>query len=202
MLASSPGRRSATDMGAVRDGGIRHCLRLAQVGGNNGHQPVTVCTDDQSLQCWHKEHVDTSSGGAACRARWHETLAKFDLTVVYMPGGLDTVADCVRPWAYPASKGLAHISMHGDEGEQPRPRASSASWMSAWNVGTLITSASSASQKKAPRASGLLPIPAKKASLARGRQATTEACFHNTKKTPPTSCLAEDWEEDYAKSEF
>ena len=42
--------------------------------------PVTVCTDHQSLQSWHKEHVDTPSGPASRRARWHETLAKFDLT--------------------------------------------------------------------------------------------------------------------------
>ena len=48
--------------------------------------PVTVCTDHQSLQSWHKEHVDTPSGPASRRARWHETLAKFDLTIVYVPG--------------------------------------------------------------------------------------------------------------------
>ena len=55
----------------------------------SGHirlQPVVVCTDHQSLQSWHKEHVDTPSGPAARRARWHETFAKFDLSVVYVPG--------------------------------------------------------------------------------------------------------------------
>ena len=33
-----------------------------------GLQPVVVCTDHQSLQRWHKEHVDTPSGPAARRA--------------------------------------------------------------------------------------------------------------------------------------
>ena len=37
----------------------------------SGHirlQPMVVCTDHQSLQSWHKEHVDTPSGPAAVRA--------------------------------------------------------------------------------------------------------------------------------------
>ena len=33
--------------------------------GHIGLQPVVVCTDHQSLQSWHKEHVDTPSGPAA-----------------------------------------------------------------------------------------------------------------------------------------
>ena len=78
---------------------------------------VTVCTDDQSLQSWHKEHVDTPSGPASRRARWHETLAKFDLTVVYVPGKDNTVGDCLSRWAYPASKGMMDVSAHGDEAE-------------------------------------------------------------------------------------
>ena len=39
--------------------------------GHIGLQPIVVCTDHQSLQSWHKEHVDTPSGPAARRARWH-----------------------------------------------------------------------------------------------------------------------------------
>ena len=53
---------------------------------------VTVRTDHQSLQSWHKEQVDTPSGPALRRARWHETLAKFNLTVVYIPEKDNTVA--------------------------------------------------------------------------------------------------------------
>ena len=90
---------------------------LRKWAGHSRLQPVTVCTDHQSLQSWHKEHVDTPSGAAARRARWHETLANFDLTVVYVPGRLNTVADCPSWWAYPASKHLADISVHGNEAE-------------------------------------------------------------------------------------
>ena len=85
--------------------------------GHIGLQPIVVCTDHQSLQSWHKEHVDTPSGAAARRARWHETLAKFDLSVVYVPVKHRTVADCLSHWAYPARKAWMDISMHGDAEE-------------------------------------------------------------------------------------
>ena len=65
---------------------------------------MVVCTDHQSLQSWHKEYVDNPSGPAARRAQWHETFAKFDLSVVYVPGKDNTVADCLSRWAYPAGK--------------------------------------------------------------------------------------------------
>ena len=35
---------------------------LRKWSGHIGLQPVVVCTDHQSLQSWHKEHVDTPSG--------------------------------------------------------------------------------------------------------------------------------------------
>ena len=92
-------------------------MALRKWAGYIALHPVTVCTDHQSLQSWHKEHVDTPSGPASRRARWHETLAKFDLTVVYIPGKDNTVADCLSRWAYPASKGMQDISAHGDEAE-------------------------------------------------------------------------------------
>ena len=68
---------------------------LRKWSGHIGLQLVVVCTDHQSLQSWRKEHVDTPSGPAARRARWHETFAKFDLSVVYVPGKDNTVADCL-----------------------------------------------------------------------------------------------------------
>ena len=82
-----------------------------------GLQPIVVCTDHQSLQSWHKELVDTPSGPAARRARWHGTLANFDLSVVYVPGKDITVADCLSRWAYPAGKAWMDICMHGDAEE-------------------------------------------------------------------------------------
>ena len=41
---------------------------LRKWSGHIGLQPVVVCSDHQSLQSWHKEHVDTPSGPAARRA--------------------------------------------------------------------------------------------------------------------------------------
>ena len=87
---------------------------LRKWSGHIGLQPVAVCTDHQSLQSWHKEHVDTPSGPAARRARWHETFAKFDLSIVYVPGQDNTVADCLSRWTYPAGKAWMDISSHGD----------------------------------------------------------------------------------------
>ena len=90
---------------------------LRKWSGPIGLQPIVVCTDHQSLQSWHKEQVDTPSGPAARRARWHETLARFDLSVVYVPGKDNTVADCLSRLAYPAGKAWMDISMHGDAEE-------------------------------------------------------------------------------------
>ena len=61
--------------------------------------------------------MDTPSGPASRRARWHETLAKFDLTVVYVPGKDNTVAHCLSRWAYPARKGMTDVSAHANEAE-------------------------------------------------------------------------------------
>ena len=92
-------------------------MGLRKWAGYIALHPVTVCTDHQSLQLWHKEHEDTPSRPASQRARWHESLAKFDLRVVYVPGKDNTVADCLSRWAYPASKGMTDVSTHGDEAE-------------------------------------------------------------------------------------
>ena len=85
---------------------------LRKWSGHIGLQPVVVCKDCQSLQSWHNEHVNTPSGRAARRARWHETFAKFDLSFVYVPGKDNTVADCLSRWAYPAGKAWMDISSH------------------------------------------------------------------------------------------
>ena len=90
---------------------------LRKWSGHIGLQPVVVCTDHQSLQSWHKEHVDTPSEPGARRARCHETFAKFDLSVVYVPGKDKTVADFLSGWAHPVGKALMDISSHGDAEE-------------------------------------------------------------------------------------
>ena len=90
-------------------------MALRKWAGYIALHPVMVCTDHQSPQSWHKEPVDTPSGPASRRAGWHETLAKFDLTLVYVPGKDSTVADCLSRGAYPGSKGMTDASAHGDD---------------------------------------------------------------------------------------
>ena len=66
--------------------------------------------------------MDPPSGRNSRRARWHKTLTKFNLGVVYVPGKDNTVADCLSRWAYPASKGMTDVSPHGDEAETAEGR--------------------------------------------------------------------------------
>ena len=93
---------------------------LRKWSGHIGLQPVVVCTDHQSLQSWHKEHVDTPSGPAASRARWHETFAKFDLSVVYVDG---PTPQARRGWTYPAM----------ETPRKPRRPSASSRWRRPWS---------------------------------------------------------------------
>ena len=73
-------------------------MALGQWAGYIALHPVTVCKDHQSLQSWHKEHVDTPSGPGSQTARWHDTLAKFHLTVVYVLGKDNTLRTVSAGW--------------------------------------------------------------------------------------------------------
>ena len=73
---------------------------LRKYAGYVGLQPILILTDHKSLEDWVREKMDTPSGPAGRRARWHETLSKFDLTVQYMPGKDNVVADAMSRFAY------------------------------------------------------------------------------------------------------
>ena len=150
--------------------------------------PVTVCTDHQSLQSWQKEHLDTPSGPASRRARWHETLAKFDLTVVYVPGKDNTVADCLSRWAYPASKGLTDVSAHGDEAETAEAKRiiEMERLMEEEGVKCFVVMAGDA----------LLGT-----RMGRAVRVLAPEGAESHKHLFPESCLKDDWTDDYAKSE-
>ena len=47
----------------------------------------------------------------------NETLTRFDLNVVYVPGKENTVANCLSCLGYQAGKAWMDISMHGDAEE-------------------------------------------------------------------------------------
>ena len=76
---------------------------------------VLVTTDHKSLENRVQEKMDTPSGPARRRARWHETLSKFDLTVQYIPGRDNVVADAMSRFAYPACKAFQDSSFHGSQ---------------------------------------------------------------------------------------
>ena len=78
-------------------------------------QPVYIVTDHKSLEVWHKEHLDTPSGPAGRRARWHEFFSRFWLTVIYEKGAENIPADGMSRWAYPASLAMNDVSKHGSE---------------------------------------------------------------------------------------
>ena len=164
---------------------------LRKWSGHIGLQPVVVCTDHQSLQSWHKEHVDTPSGPAARRARWHETFAKFDLSVVYIPGKDNTVADCLSRWAYPAGKAWMDISSHGDaeETEEAKRIIEMEKVMEQEGVKCFV-------------------VMANRTDLAKFRGARVQAIREETLEqwmVAPVelvkSVLTEDWSDDYAASE-
>ena len=174
---------------------------LRKSAGHIGLQPGTVRTDHQSLQSWHKEHVDTQSGQTARCARWHKLLAKFDLMVVYVPGHLNTVADCLGLWVYPASKGLADISMHGDEAETAEAKRiiKLEEHLERGDAHCFVVMVHRADGAPKERTSALAQ---RETSVAHKRQVAQEAWLLNTKAPPLKPCLAEDWEEDCAKSEY
>ncbi len=67
-------------------------------------QPFVVMTYHKSLEDWVHEKMDTFSGPAGGRARWHEVLSKIDLTLQYVPGKENVVADAMSRFVYPACK--------------------------------------------------------------------------------------------------
>ena len=84
-----------------------------------GFQPVLVLTDHKSLENWTTEQLDTPSGPVGRRARWHEFLSRFDLSVEYIKGEDNVAADALSRWAYPASQGYRDVSIHGNaEGDE------------------------------------------------------------------------------------
>ena len=164
---------------------------LRKWSGHIGLQPVVVCTDHQSLQSWHREHVDTPPGPAARRARWHETFAKFDLSVVYVPGKDNTVADCLSRWAYPAGKAWIDISSHGDTEETEEAKR--------------IIEIEKAMEQEGVKCFVLM---ANRTDLAKFRGARVQAIREETLEqwtVAPVelvrSVLTEDWSDDYAASD-
>ena len=148
----------------------------------------TAMSTPLGLLQWHKEHVDTPSGPASRWARWHETLAKFDLTVVYIPGKDNTVADCLSRWAYPASKGMQDISAHGDEAETAEAKR--------------IIEMERLMEEEGAKCFVVMAADAPLATrVSRAVRVLAPEGAESDKHLFPESCLQDDWTDDYAKSE-
>ena len=85
---------------------------LEKYSGVVGVQPLLVLTDHRTLQSLHKRAIDTPAGMSGRRAKWHETLSRFDISVCYIPGTQNELAERMSHLSYHASRAYADISMH------------------------------------------------------------------------------------------
>ena len=131
--------------------------------------------------------MDTPSGPASRRARWHETLAKFDLTVVYVPGKDNTVADCLSRWAYPASKGMTDVSAHGDVAETTEAKR--------------IIEMERLMEEDGVKWFVVMAVESPGTRMGRAVRVLAPEGAESDKHLFPESCLQDDWTDDYAKSE-
>ena len=74
---------------------------------------MVILTDHKVLEHWATEVLETTSGISGRRARWHQKLSRFDITVQYIQGKNNVVADALSRYAYPASQPSADVSWHG-----------------------------------------------------------------------------------------
>ena len=70
----------------------------------------------QKPELWFKEDLATVSGPLGRRGPWHEILSSFNLTVCYIKGEENTVADILSRWTYEACQDN-DTNMHGGEAD-------------------------------------------------------------------------------------
>ena len=79
-----------------------------------GLQPIFVRTEHKPLTNWLTEKAETPCGRAGRRARWRETLSRFNLVEIeYIKGKENLVADCMSRYAFLASQAMRDVSKHG-----------------------------------------------------------------------------------------
>ena len=78
-----------------------------------GLQPLLILSDHKSLEEWAHEVLDSPTGPTGRQARWHMLLSHFHVTVGYVPGRDNGIADIMSRWAYPAADAVSDVSIHG-----------------------------------------------------------------------------------------
>ena len=78
---------------------------------------VKALTDHAALISWFREDLNTISGPADRRGRWHEFLSQFNIEVVYTQGKHHIAPGVMSRWAYPACEYAPDACMHGSESD-------------------------------------------------------------------------------------
>ncbi len=76
---------------------------------------VATCPGFDRPQNVTKETLSPLGGTPGRRARWHQKLSRFNITVAHVPGKDNVEADALSRWAYRASQNLNDISFHGSK---------------------------------------------------------------------------------------
>ena len=71
----------------------RSCICSSQI-------EIICWSDHKSLEAWFKEDLGTVSGPLGRRGRWHELLSSFNITVCYVKGEENIVANVLSHWTY------------------------------------------------------------------------------------------------------
>ena len=80
-------------------------------------QSEIICSrNHKSLKGWFKEYLGTLSGLLGCQGWWQEFLSSFNITVCYVKGEENTVADVFSRWTYEACQDN-DTNMHGREAD-------------------------------------------------------------------------------------
>ena len=172
------------------EGDLCHCVRAREMVGphrtstRGGVYRSSITSELAQGACGY-------SLGSSGKASPIMTLAKFHLSVIYVPGKDNTVADCLSRWAYPAGKSWMDISSHGDakETEEAEHIIGRERAMEEGDTKCFVVIASKAELSQR-RDAGLRVL----------MEETLEECLMPAIEYVK-SVLMEDWSEDYATSE-
>jgi hypothetical protein len=60
-----------------------------------GLQPVLIISDHETLKSWAREHLQVPAGPTGRRARWHQRLSRYDITVAWIPWKENVAVDAL-----------------------------------------------------------------------------------------------------------